>query len=52
MKEVAQKFEDDVAVHITDATQEDRDKLEKAIEEGDHADAVEVAHVRPAEKKV
>lgn len=47
LEEIAAKFGDDVAVHITDANQEDRDKLEKAIEgEG----PTDVAYVGPEGK--
>lgn len=35
LEEIGQKFGDDVAVHITDASQEDRERLEKALEKGD-----------------
>lgn len=52
LEEVAQKFGDDVAVHITDASQEDRDKLEKALEHGDQPEPVNFANVRVDEKAV
>ncbi len=35
LEEIGQKFGDDVAVHITDASQDDRERLEKALEKGD-----------------
>lgn len=35
LEEISQKFGDDVAVHITDASQEERDRLEKALERGE-----------------
>ena len=35
LEEIAQKFGDDVAVHITDASQEEREKLERALEKGE-----------------
>lgn len=36
LEEVAQQFGDEVAVHINDASQEERDKLDHALEqEGD-----------------
>ena len=35
LEEISQKFGDDVAVHITDASQEDRERLEKALEKGE-----------------
>lgn len=35
LEEISQKFGDDVAVHIIDASQEDRERLEKALERGD-----------------
>ena len=34
LEEISQKFGDDVAVHITDASQEDRERLERALEKG------------------
>ena len=35
LEEISQKFGDDVAVHITDASQEDRERLEKALGKGE-----------------
>ncbi len=35
LEEISQKFGDDVAVHITDASQEDRERLERALEKGE-----------------
>ena len=52
LEEVAAKFGDEVAVHITDASQDDRDKLERAIEHGDDVRRVEVTHVGLVEKAV
>lgn len=34
LEEISQKFGDDVAVHITDASQEDRERLDRALEKG------------------
>ena len=35
LEEIGQKFGDDVAVHITDASQEERERLERALEKGE-----------------
>ena len=52
LEEIAAKFGDDVAVHITDATKEERDKLDRAIEHQKDSGAVKVDHVGPVEKVV
>jgi hypothetical protein len=49
LEEISQKFGDDVAVHITDASQEDRDKLERALEKGD---AIENASTRAGPRSI
>jgi hypothetical protein len=40
LEEISQKFGDDVAVHITDASQEDRERLERALEKGEDVSAI------------
>jgi len=42
LEEISQKFGDDVAVHITDASQQERDELDRALEKGDNGRPVEV----------
>ena len=41
LEEISQKFGDDVAVHITDASQEDRERLERALEKGDDVSTIQ-----------
>lgn len=43
LEEISQKFGDDVAVHITDASQADRERLEKALEKGEDVTDVKSA---------
>lgn len=49
LEEISEKFGDDVAVHITDASQEEREKLDLALEKGEQ---VHVSEASPAEKAV
>jgi hypothetical protein len=44
LEEISQKFGDDVAVHITDASQEERERLERALEKGEEVSTVVGAH--------
>lgn len=49
LEEISEKFGDDVAVHITDASQEEREKLDRAIEEGA---TISETQARPSDKVV
>ncbi|KAK4895229.1 hypothetical protein LTR27_006572 [Elasticomyces elasticus] len=52
LEEIAQQFGDDVAVHITDASQEEQYKLEKVIEQHEGGEPDAQAGVEPVCKTV
>ena len=46
LEKISQKFGDDVAVHLGDASRDERERLERALEKGDKVSAVEAGVLR------
>jgi len=52
LEEISQKFGDDVAVHITDATQEEQARLERALQIKGEDAPIEIDEITDVEKNL